>query len=425
MGERKHHPSNRFSKTFKRPTMPRKNYLLALLLFTACSSTQPIVTPPTPVVTPSGPAADPDTVKVPYPVYVHDTTTLRDTTITLDPITQLVIQSVSLRPDTLWPMQLTPSGVDDWPAAQAMLDTYHFLRLSVGHFKGSHALRMMQMVNGQWVAYQGSIIGAAFAQNSVDGNVSTWYAMNPDEGGIWMQDNKGSVIKDLVLHGIYRYDNSQQLSVLQIDTLPIWKWNDGVCRFNQTSPYAGIVIDPFSAPNPDTSGMYPGYSGYYLPGMNQSGSTAIQITGSCISNFVVGILITAQNQQNGECMRIDDDQVNTCVSGIAATQAQAKTNYVDRLMAWGQTYSIFDCAHWGQPHSNGTTMFIINGVNLAGVNHELMEGTSNSFSAKAKDVYGEGLYMLGNMGFQNSRGAGIHFTDFQIDFQNTGPTPSY
>ena len=105
---------------------------------------------------------------------------------------------------------------------------------------------------------------------------------------IGIQSGKGVLIKDLAIRGRFTFPN--RLQAVQIDTLSFDQWADGSTRDNQRSPYSGIVIDPFSDPSayPSPSDMYPGLQAWYLPGLGRGASTAVQITGCSITNFIVG-----------------------------------------------------------------------------------------------------------------------------------------
>jgi len=96
--------------------------------------------------------------------------------------------------------------------------------------------------------------------------------------------------------------------MVQVDTLAFTEWSDNSVRNNTMSPYAGVVIDPFSdsAAYPSSSDLYPGLHAYYPAGMNRSGSTDVRIEECSIANFIVGVMITPSNQQNGpyQCHRL-------------------------------------------------------------------------------------------------------------------------
>lgn len=395
-----------------------KLFLLFIFLLTACS---PKLSPP--VINSDGPPIAADTVTM----VIHDTATVAIRDTVHDPLIQLVIGQLTAYRDTSWtPFYLTPSSADDWPAAQMILNSTSVLRFSPGIFTMSHGLlkAVYDSISHQYSNTWFQIEGACNAQNAGAG-YTTLNFTNPQSFGIACQQAKGASIKNLYIR--MPYVRAAQLTQLQIDTLPYSGWQDGICRFNAQSPTAAIVEDPFSAREnfKDTSGMYPGYSGYYFSGMNQSGSTAVTIEGVQIQNAVVGILITAVNQQNGENNKIIDCKIDNCASAIAFTQAQAKTNYVTNLMSWGQTHTIFDGVHYGVNHGDGTTCPIVDGTNIAGYTYDIFEITTQSFSASASHVYAEGVFKIGFSGTQFARGAGMDLIDPQIDFQNGGPSPDF
>jgi len=386
----------------------------------SCTSTQP-----------SCPTCPPP----PAPIVIHDSIPVPGATVYVhDPILELVATTVNVSQDTNWaPYYLTPSGGDDWPAAISIYNKTGSVRLSQGHFKMSQGILAAVLDFNGYQAVGGVIEGVADAQNSVDGEITTIQFTNPQSFGIAVQLGKRLKIRNLYLVGPYYKAGGYgplgipALTQLQIDTLPYSGWQDGKTRFTPTSPCAGIVIDPFSDRSnfTDTSGMYPGYSGYYYSGMSKSGSTAIEISGVCIEDFPVGILITAVNQQNGENCQILNCRIDQCASAIAFTQAQAKTNYVTNLMSWGQTHTIFDGVHYGMTHGDGSTCPVVNGCNIAGQTFDIYEITTQSFSASLSHIYTEGVFKLGFSGSQFDRGAGMTLTDPQIDFQNGGPSPDF
>ena len=209
-------------------------------------------------------------------------------------------------------------------------------------------------------------------------------------------------------------------NTLQIDTTDFANWTDGISTDNRSSPYAGIVIDPFSDPadyDGVTYKMYAGLESYYLPGMSRSGSTSVQIHGCSVGNFVVGVMLTPSQQQNGEDINLYNNQIGYCKVNYAYSQAQGKTNILYNTLFWGGTYTCISGADYGFQHGDGATPPIVNIVNLAGINRQLMNIYCNAFSASFSNIYGEGLLKIGSAGGP----AGCSFYNFQADFQNSSP----
>jgi len=238
---------------------------------------------------------------------------------------------------------------------------------------------------------------------------------------IGVQLGKGVLIKDLMIRGMFRFPD--RLNVAQIDTLAFGEWTDGSVRDNLKTPYSGIVIDPFSdsAVYRVGSDMYPGLHAYYAPGLNRSGSTAVQIVGCSITNFIVGVMITPSNQQNGELIDVIDCDISSNRVAYAMGQAQSKECHVDRLKVWGATHTLFDNANFGIRHGDGAAVPMVDGVNIAGYVKQLCYIISASFPGVFRNVYGEGLFRLGYVG----GAASLSFEDCQLDFSTQHPGLPY
>lgn len=382
-----------------------KKFLLIGCLFTACASTQPIQT-------------------VTQTVYVRDTITVTKAVTEVDTITRWMIQTVAY-PITgvadSGSITLRPSGGDDQPQIQAAVNAHLHVKLTAGTF---WLYRPVIVANVQGSDYGQSwcwISGAVNAQNAPS-TFETTVVCDFDNGpGFTIQQGKGCVIENLSMIGMYQPPQSQ----MDVDTLRRTQWRR--TRDVATSPYAAIVIDPFSDPaalGNDTTKMYPGLVPYYLPGMSRSGSTAIQVTGCNIGGFSVGILITAVNQQNGESILIDRDQIGDCMSAIASTQAQAKMNVIRNCMFWGVVHTIVDGVHYGIPHTDGATIPDMEDCNVAGMNYQLAESYSN-FLTRFSGVYTESLFKIGSTSFQTSAGAPVIFDGCQFDLQTGSPAPDF
>jgi hypothetical protein len=238
---------------------------------------------------------------------------------------------------------------------------------------------------------------------------------------IGIQLGKGVQIKDLTLRGKFTFPN--HLNEIQVDTLSFREWTDGATRDNQRSPYSGIVIDPFSDPAayPSTSDMYPDMHKYYPPGLNRGGSTAIQVIGCMIYNFVVGVMITPSNQWNGELIDVIDCDISNNKVAYAMGQAQSKECHVERIKCWGNTHTIFDNRTYGMRHGDGAGVPMVDGVNIAGYAKQLCNIGSISFNGVFRNVYAEGLWRLGYI----NGIATLSFEDCQLDFSTLGEGRPY
>jgi len=238
---------------------------------------------------------------------------------------------------------------------------------------------------------------------------------------IGVQLGKGVLIKDLFIRGMFHFPD--KLNATQVDTLAFNEWTDGSTRNNPVTPYAGIVIDPFSDPAAFASekDLYPGLRDYYLPGLGRSGSTAVQITGCSITNFIVGVMITPSNQQNGELIDVIDCDISNNKVAYAMGQAQSKECHIDRLKVWGATHTVFDNRNFGIRHGDGAGVPMVDGVNIAGYAKQLCNIFAPSFSGVFRNVYAEGLFRLGYVG----GAAALSFEDCQVDFATQAPGIPY
>lgn len=376
-----------------------------------------------------------DSVRVPTPViiYKYDTVTVSvnvpykvlvtDTFTSVIRLTDSI--TVPLNIDTnRYIIRLAPAAGDSYPELQAAINFQqanggYKILLSPGTFYISHPLLVTNIISGQYWASYINMEGASNAKNPIQGQISKIIPLFDSGFAIGMQQCKGCMIKNVLIQGRYTFPNS--LTEIQIDTLPYAGWNDGIHSFNKSSPYAGIVIDPFSDPiNYDgvINKEYPGMSQYYLPGMNISGSTAVNISGIYIQDFVVGMCVTPSHQLNGEMINLTDSHLdNNCID-YAFTQAQAKVNLVTDLETWGQGYCIFDGNRFGINGGDGSICPMIDEVNIAGFVHEFISDYSNSFPVSIKRVYAEGLFKFGTLYSQ----FGAHLDDCQMDFQLSDPS---
>ncbi len=387
-----------------------KKLIAIAILFTACASTKP--TPPSPVVTPPVVVTPPpeDTVYLPSKtdtVYLPGKIVVRDSAVLMHDTLPVVINR-----DSVGGLIPDPSG-DNWAQLQAILSANLPLRLGRYNYPYSKPLVVANLVNGGYRQSWCSIRGVASAKNAPIAFTSNLIPAFSNAPAIILQQCKGCEIKDINIIGRYTFPGS--LSEVQIDTLTFAQWDDGTCRTNNTSPYAGIAIDPFSDPA-DFGGvdsMYPGLSQYYLPGMNQSGSTAVKITGCSITSFIAGIILAPGFQENGEEIDITDCSIHNCRSAICPTNAQQKSNRIQGLQVWGGVHTIIDCSRYGAHRGDGSICPVIDGVNIAGFNHQFINYFSGSHPGSARNVYAEGLYKIGFAGGP----AGFNFDNCQFNLQ--------
>jgi hypothetical protein len=319
------------------------------------------------------------------------------------------------------------NGSDDWAALQKAIDYVlgsdiapRTLYFPAGSYRISRPLLIARFTGTGFRQASISLEGPANSKDLSTGGATITPAFS-NSFAIGIQLGKGVLIKDLFIRGAFHFPD--RLNAIQIDTLSFKEWSDGVTRDNHVTPYAGIVIDPFSDPAAFASeqDMYPGLRNYYVPGLNRSGSTAVQITGCSITNFIVGVMITPSNQQNGELIDVIDCDISNNRVAYAMSQAQSKECHVDRLKVWGATHTVFDNRSFGLPHGDGAAIPMVDGANIAGYVKQLCNIAAPSFSGVFRNVYGEGLFRLGYVG----GAASLSFEDCQIDFATQQPGLPY
>src|SRR6185437_10194448 len=241
---------------------------------------------------------------------------------------------------------------------------------------------------------------------------------------IGIQMGKGVLIRDLMITGRFVFPNT--LNEIQVDTLAFSEWTDGSSRDNRFSPYSGIVIDPFSDSTvyEHSADMYPGLHAWYARGMDRGGSTSVEVVGCSIRNFVVGVMITPSNQQNGELIDVIDCDISGSKVAYSMGQAQSKECHVLRLKCWQPVHTVFDNRTYGFRHGDGAAIPMVDGINIAGYVKQLCNIYAASFSGTFRNVYAEGLFRLGFV----DGAATVSVEDCQIDFstQDAGlPYPDF
>lgn len=289
-----------------------------------------------------------------------------------------------------------------------------------GSYKISRPLLIARPNGNRYLQASINLVGPAGSRD-----LGTGYAMiTPtfnNAFAIGIQSGKGVQIKNLSLKGLFTFPN--RLNPIQVDTLSFEEWRDGSSRDNSYSPYGGIVIDPFSdaAAYASPADMYPGLRGYYLSGLGRGGSTDVRIEGCSIVNFVVGVMISPSNQQNGELIDVEDCDISYNKVGYSMGQAQSKECHVDRLKCWGPTHTLFDNVHYGFHHGDGAAVPYVDGVSIAGSVKELCSILASSFGGGFRNVYAEMLFRIGYAGGP----ATVYFDDCSFNFATEGPNTPY
>lgn len=234
---------------------------------------------------------------------------------------------------------------------------------------------------------------------------------------IGIQNGKGCKIRKLKITGLFTPPGSADRKKFFNTSFENFK--DNVCRDSRFSPYAGIVIDPFtnlsSDKMPADSG-YPGLTAYY--GMynsysTQTGSTGIEIEEMIINNFVVGICSSPNGlTRNAEITIINKIQFENCKLCISGGQDQEKANVISNIYCWGGTHTIFGTDLYGGARMAGN--WNIDHANIAGgVIRFIYNDQHGYFPTYISHVFAESL---GTWGTINSELA-CSVSDCIIDFE--------
>jgi hypothetical protein len=188
----------------------------------------------------------------------------------------------------------------------------------------------------------------------------------------------------------------------------------GGCRDNPKSPYAGVVIDPFSVYTP-VNDRYPGLTAYYTN--TDGGSSLTRIHRCHFEKFVVGLSLSPNGStQNNDSVSCIDCSWENCKVAISVGQSQSRDTHAIRPIIH-QCKVCFDSVNYGE--GLGEPVDVQGGrTTFCG---EIYQSTrSYGGQLRCAGLYNEGLYRIGTFS-----GAGpnepITFDTCSFNFD---PTPS-
>ncbi|MGN6532102.1 MAG: glycosyl hydrolase family 28-related protein [Ginsengibacter sp.] len=222
-----------------------------------------------------------------------------------------------------------------------------------------------------------------------------------DAFAIGIQNGKGCKIRKIKISGIFIPPSTHNLQ--EFYNIPFEKFTDGKCRDSRNSPYAAIVIDPFTNLRSDSfpaDGGYPTLQEYYGKSANletQSGSTGTELEELSITGFVVGICSSPNGlTRNAEITIINKVQFANCKLCISAGQDQEKENRISNIYCWGGTHTIFATGLYGSPRMSGN--WNIDHVNIAGgVVRFIYNDQHGYFPTFISNVFAESLGTFGTL----------------------------
>jgi Pectate lyase superfamily protein len=313
---------------------------------------------------------------------------------------------------------------DDYYAIQKSINTciknnIRTLYFPAGRYRISHPL----ILRG-YTANESKNNTRTFCTLELLGESSFWdsnmgseiYADFDNTFAIGIQDGKGCKVRGLKIVGQFRPPSMKDPKMFF--SMPFAEFIDGKCRDSRFSPYAGIVIDPFTNRPTDklpADGGYPGLTSYYgkTPRLiTQSGSTGTELEELNISGFVVGICSSPNGlTRNAEITIINKVQFSNCKLCISGGQDQEKDNAVTNIYCWGGTHTVFGTDLYGSPRMAG--FWSIDYVNIAGgVVRFIYNDQHGYFPTNISHVFAESL---GSFGTLNSELA-CEVSDCMFDF---------
>ncbi len=343
-----------------------------------------------------------------------------DTTLTINP--QSVNQYFSIK----W-FGAKGNNTDDYTAIQKSINTcirnnIRTVYLPAGRYKISRPLIIRGATGG--LENDNKSDQRSFCTVELLGESSFWdnnmgseiYCLFNNSFAIGIQNGKGCKIRKLTIAGLFTPPSSADTH--KFFSMPFEAFTDGKSRDSRYSPYAGIVIDPFTNLRTDkvpSDGGYPGLLDYYGKSgklETQSGSTGTELEELNISRFVVGICSSPNGlTRNAEITLINKVQFTNCKLCISGGQDQEKDNTASNIYCWGGTHTIFATGLYGSPRMAGN--WIIDRANIAGaVVRFIYNDQHGYFSTYISHVFAESLGSFGTLNSELACEVSDCFFDF-------------
>jgi Pectate lyase superfamily protein len=296
------------------------------------------------------------------------------------------------------------SNTDNYASIQRAINTcirnnIRTLYFPVGRYKISKPL-IIRGSSGSFCTLE--LLGESSFWDSNTG--SELFATFNNTFAIGIQDGKGCKVRKLRIAGLFAPPSMNDTH--KFYSMSFNDFKDGKCRDSRYSPYAGIVIDPFTNLPTDkipTDGGYPGLLGQYGKAMglsSQSGSTGTELEELNIDGFVVGICSSPNGlTRNAEITIINKIHFNNCKLCISGGQDQEKGNVISNIYCWGGTHTIFGSDLYGGPRMAGN--WNIDHVNIAGgVVRFIYNDQHGYFPTYVSHVFAESIGSFGTFNSQ-------------------------
>ena len=293
---------------------------------------------------------------------------------------------------------------DDYPAIQRALDSAAKFSGRVYLPPGKYRISKPLMIH-RWTGKAYAAVTVKFYGDDNMWSSGTMIAViKPDfkDGfALGVQLGKGVIVEGISFQGQYTPPAISQDSMYG---MKLEAYGDFSVRRDRYSPYAAVVVDPFSG-NVPPGGGYPSMKEWYRGPQTRSGSTGCRFQDLTFWGFDVGAVTSPNGHtQNAELITFENIRVTNCRIGFGTSQAQEKMNRIINVGAWGVTHTLFASPMFGfgQPGH-----WVIDGVNVAGQVANLVHRASNSFFPL--HIYNVFAESLGSIGYwQSGTGDALH-----------------
>lgn len=264
----------------------------------------------------------------------------------------------------------------------ACLDKPYYLHIYGGTYNYSQPLMVAYPTGGGY--YQQTSIKIYGDASFWDNGSGTTLNYSGDSCALGLQLNKGSIIRNLIIHGGWVSPSGTDSSYFNITFA---NYTNQAAHGNGV----GLWIDPVG-----------NWS-------QRSGSTGCKFTDLKVDGFNTLIRVSNNISQNGEIMIFDNIQLGNGKVGIQPSQPQEKGNIFSGIYSWGSIHTLFNIAV-GQQAGN----YYIDGANVAGNCIRLFNiNIGGFFPSYINNIYAERIGTIGNF---TTSGLPISINNSLFDF---------
>lgn len=280
---------------------------------------------------------------------------------------------------------------DDTEAIQSAIDaaiastSIHTVRFMAKNYKISGPLICYKLSVDSYTTFNIDLIGDVNANAGVGTRCTKITCTHKDTFAIGFQNARSCLVKNILIVGAYSYTKTFK-EIAEGDKND---WSATGVRDEISSPYAGIVVDPFGTSILEDGG-YPGLSSYYKD--SAAGSSGVSVENCYISNFIVGFAVSTNGTTpNAESINIYNSRIYLTKVALSYGQSQTRGCKVEDC-------SIFSCMTVidGLSYGDGTgSPPVVNNILVSKakniVNIPINRGTFNGNEIYAEDTWKIGI----------------------------------